>query len=167
MKQPRKNSKWWTVYILLRDHCMIYLLTYSSHEIKVDKWFTYKTYSSLVGIGRLWSRMYLMCDCLWRYPTPFEILLPLSVWRLVRHKRDAYLFQCRAGVLVFRLDLSPSPPSAAYMRQWIRSALVNIMACFIFGAKPLYRKMLVYGQLDPEEQTSSVCCLPFVQMEMS
>ena len=34
-----------------------------------------------------------------------------------------------------------SPPSAAYMRQWIRSALVKIMACHLFGAKPLSKLM--------------------------
>ena len=40
-----------------------------------------------------------------------------------------------------------SPPSAAYMRQWIRT-LVQIMACRLFGAKPLPEPMLVYCQLD-------------------
>ena len=30
------------------------------------------------------------------------------------------------------------PPSAAYMRQWIRSALVQTMACRLFGAKPFF-----------------------------
>ena len=34
-------------------------------------------------------------------------------------------------------DFNSSPPSAAYMRLWIRSALVQIMACHLFGAKPL------------------------------
>ena len=33
--------------------------------------------------------------------------------------------------------LKSSPPSAAYMRQWIGPALVQIMACHLFGAKPL------------------------------
>ena len=33
--------------------------------------------------------------------------------------------------------LNSSPPSAAYMRQWMGSALVQIMACRLFGAKPL------------------------------
>ena len=44
-----------------------------------------------------------------------------------------------------------SPPSAAYMRQWIRSALVQLTACRLFGAKPLPEQMLGYYQLDPEE----------------
>ena len=47
-----------------------------------------------------------------------------------------------------------SPPSVAYMRQWIRLVLVQIMACRLFGAKPLSKPMLFYCQLDPKEQTS-------------
>ena len=42
-----------------------------------------------------------------------------------------------------------SPPSAAYMRQWIGPALVQIMPCRLFGAKPLSKPMLDYCQLDP------------------
>ena len=40
--------------------------------------------------------------------------------------------------------LNSSPPSAAYMRQWIGSALVEVMACRLFGAKPLPQPMLTY-----------------------
>ena len=36
------------------------------------------------------------------------------------------------------------PPSAAYMRLWIGSALLQIMACRLFGAKPLFEPMLEY-----------------------
>ena len=32
--------------------------------------------------------------------------------------------------------VNSSPPSAAYTRQWIGSALVQTMACRLFGAKP-------------------------------
>ena len=46
------------------------------------------------------------------------------------------------------------PPSAAYMRQWIGSALVQIMACRLFGAKPLSESVLTYCQLGPLEQSS-------------
>ena len=52
-------------------------------------------------------------------------------------------------------NLNSSPPSAAYMRQWIGSALVQIMACRLFGAKPLSKPLLGYCQLNPQEQTSS------------
>ena len=44
--------------------------------------------------------------------------------------------------------------SATYMRQWIRSALVKIMAYRLVGTKPLSEPMLEYYQLDPKEQTS-------------
>ena len=44
--------------------------------------------------------------------------------------------------------------SVAYMRQSISSALVQIMACSLFGAKPLSMPMLGYCQMDPSEQTS-------------
>ena len=39
-----------------------------------------------------------------------------------------------------------SPPSAAYMCQWTRSALVQVRACRLFSAKPLPEPMLVYCQ---------------------
>ena len=42
-----------------------------------------------------------------------------------------------------------SPLSAAYMRPWTGSPLVQIMACRLFGTKPLSKPMLVYCQLDP------------------
>ena len=37
------------------------------------------------------------------------------------------------------------------MCQWIGSALVQIMACHLFGAKPLSKPMLCYSQLDSKE----------------
>ena len=43
--------------------------------------------------------------------------------------------------------------SAAYMRQWIGSAQIQIMACRLFGAKPLSKPMLGYHQMDPWQQT--------------
>ena len=45
-------------------------------------------------------------------------------------------------------------PSAAYMCQWTGSALVQIKACRLFGTKPLFKPMLGYFHLDPQEQTS-------------
>ena len=41
-----------------------------------------------------------------------------------------------------------SPPSAAYMRQWTGSSLVQVMACRLFGAAPLSEPILAYCQLD-------------------
>ena len=43
----------------------------------------------------------------------------------------------------------PPPPSATDMRQWIGSALIQIIACRLFSAKPLSKPMLSYCHLDP------------------
>ena len=56
--------------------------------------------------------------------------------------------------VLFFVQLVNSSPGAAYMRQWIWSALVQIMTCRLFGAKPLPKPMLCYCQLDPWKQTS-------------
>ena len=48
-----------------------------------------------------------------------------------------------------------SPYSAAYMRQWTGSALVQVMACRLYGTKPLPEPMLAYCQLDSWEQISA------------
>ena len=45
-----------------------------------------------------------------------------------------------------------SPPSATYLRQWTDSVLVQIMACRLFGAKPLSEPMLDYSQLNPRNK---------------
>ena len=50
-------------------------------------------------------------------------------------------------VIVSMEDVNSSPPSAAYMRQRIGLALVQIMACRLFGAKPLPEPMLAYCHL--------------------
>ena len=47
------------------------------------------------------------------------------------------------------LWVNSSPPRAVYMRQWIRSALIKIIAYHLSGAKPLSKPMLGYCQLDP------------------
>ena len=47
-----------------------------------------------------------------------------------------------------------SPPSATYMCQRTGPSLVQVMACRLFGAKPLPEPKLVYCQLDPWEQVS-------------
>ena len=50
--------------------------------------------------------------------------------------------------------VNSSPSSGAYMCLWIGSALVQIIAWRLFGAKPLSKSMLGYCELDPYEQTS-------------
>ena len=45
--------------------------------------------------------------------------------------------------------LNSSPPSVAFLRQWIGSALIQVMAWRLYGAKPSSKPMLDYYQLDP------------------
>ena len=47
------------------------------------------------------------------------------------------------------IEANSSPPNNAYMRQWIGSALVQIMACRLFGAKLLSKPLLGCYQLAP------------------
>ena len=42
--------------------------------------------------------------------------------------------------------INSSPPSATYMRQWIVSALVQKMACRLFGTKPLSKSVLSFSK---------------------
>ena len=49
--------------------------------------------------------------------------------------------------------LNSSPQSVVYMRHRIGSAIVRVMACRLFGTKPLPEPMLNYCQLDPYQQT--------------
>ena len=44
--------------------------------------------------------------------------------------------------------------SAAYMRRWIGTALLQVKACRLFDAKPSPERMLTYCRFDPREQTS-------------
>ena len=47
-------------------------------------------------------------------------------------------------ILRWLIWVNSSPPSAAYMCQWIGSTLVQKMVCRLFGAKPLSKPMLAY-----------------------
>ena len=57
-------------------------------------------------------------------------------------------------MIVHSVSFNSSHPSAAHIRQRIRPALVQVMACHLFGAKPLPKPMLIYCQFDSWEQIS-------------
>ena len=60
-----------------------------------------------------------------------------------------------ANIFRAQHDSTHIPPcSAAFMRQWTWSSLVPVMACRLFGAKPLPAPMLAYIQLDSREHNS-------------
>ena len=77
---------------------------------------------------------------IWEQEIPQPLIIEISLKNL---------FKCPKVQWV-----NSSPPSAAYMRQWTRSALVQVMACRMFGAKPAPEPMLVYCQLDSWQQIS-------------
>ena len=58
------------------------------------------------------------------------------------------------AILSLRIRVNSSPPSAAYIRQWIGSEMVQIMACRLFGTKPLSKPMLSCCWLGPWAPTS-------------
>ena len=68
--------------------------------------------------------------------------IPISIWvnDTVHHDNHSS-FLCLQCVAYFFYS---SPSSAAYMRQWTGSVLVQIMAWCLIGAKPLSKPMLVY-----------------------
>ena len=47
-------------------------------------------------------------------------------------------------------EINPLRPGDAYMRRWIESSLVHVMACRLRGAKPLPEPKSAY-QLDPNK----------------
>ena len=74
------------------------------------------------------------------YELHWVICMPHQQWvRLLNH------------VLI---SINSSPPSAAYMHQPSRSALVQVMTCCLFGTKPFPKPMLAYIPSDSWEHIS-------------
>ena len=96
-------------------------------------------------------------NSLFRY-IPLCFLTIDSRWCTGCSENDAYLPRLGTSTLLIGSIpswwVNSSPPSAAYMRWWTGSALVQVMACRLVGAKPSLKPMLVYCQLDHQEQTS-------------
>ena len=47
------------------------------------------------------------------------------------------------------LHPTPTPVTVVYMRRWTGLAVVQLMACRLFGNKLLPKPMLTYFQMDP------------------
>ena len=56
------------------------------------------------------------------------------------------------NILCYENWTHPPPPSAAYIRRWTGSALVQVMTCRLSGAKPWPEPILPHCQLDTWEQ---------------
>ena len=81
-----------------------------------------------------WMQPQLMFDC--------TTTASLFVNRGTQFKK-CYMSNKHSAIKLTHLPLA----GAAYMSQWIESAFVQIMACRIFGAKPLAKPMLGYRTL--------------------
>ena len=97
----------------------------------------YKTSPILTQIGRFRTIGRSQLSNLSDLPCVFNF--PFSRWQL--------LYDSCTDWFIYSL-FNSSPHSATYMCQWIKSALVQIMACRLFGAKPLSIQMLRFCQLD-------------------
>ena len=66
----------------------------------------------------------------------FELLMYLCTryLKMIHSNLSRQLNEVFIANMVLSTDDAPSPPSAAYMRQWTGSALIQIMACRLFGA---------------------------------
>ena len=94
---------------------------------------------------------------IWTYPC-FNIIAAQNLYKTQiifwYFETLRYLKKCQESQLI--------SPRCAYMCQWIRSALVQIMTCRLFGAKPLSKATPGYCQLVPKEQISVI----FVKIQM-
>ena len=62
-------------------------------------------------------------------------------------------FQCKPYRLTTYLEFDLGAPGYCLNMKWIGSALVQIMACRLFSAKPLPEPVLGYHQLGPYKET--------------
>ena len=72
-------------------------------------------------------------------------MLSFNIYWISLWTYNAFISRVHGALLKY--SINSSPPNAAHMRQWIASALVQIMACRLFGAKPLSKPMLGYCQI--------------------
>ena len=82
----------------------------------------------------------------------------LSAWFLKFRFRVYFSIACGYIYIYIYIRcwfIHSSPHSAAYMRQFIGSALVQIMGCHLFGTESLSEPMLSYCLMESQEQTSA------------
>ena len=100
-----------------------------------------------------------------------RILVKQSFMNMPRHQQPLYwcsywIFQLqRMNILsvlcAVQCSLTHLGPRNAYMRLWTIPPLVQIMACQLFGAKPLSKSIMAYCQLDLMEHISMKYYLKF------
>ena len=68
------------------------------------------------------------------------VFCEFKLWFMLCFSRSNAVYHKLYWTMLWRhlTVFNSSPPSVAYMHQWIVPALVQKMACCLFGAKPLY-----------------------------
>ena len=133
---------------------------------------SYTTVKQTVGfrdIGKLAARWYY---CSWWVCFLMEIVEDKQIaWleNLRNYFNFKFNFLWNYGVITNINTLNSSPPCAANMHQYIRWALVKIMACCRFGTKSLSKPMPFDCQYGPvtvivPASGHQVRCMPWVQM---
>ena len=92
----------------------------------------------------------------WLLPITTALCLMIYIYRQTSNIRPTKYQNLNISRLVLQLSLhnplkpgvKSSPLGVAYMRHWIGSALLQIMACRLFGTKPLSKPMLDYCWLN-------------------
>ena len=99
------------------------------------------------------------CLVLWVWISLFKLNIEANAWKVFL----LYTWYINLPMIYLLIStnnihevifLNSSRPTAAYKRRCTGSALVQILACRMFGGKPLPEPMLTYCQLDPWKQTS-------------
>ena len=145
-----KNFRDWSkLHWKCIDHVKIVWKIYGYHVIKTYWWVSERlqhlSSSVLVEILQSCTKPSIcMCWCVMvlifqnfirNYYAPETMFL--VVWLLITWESD-----------ISNPSVKSSPPGATYMHWWTGSALVQLMACHLFGAKPLPDPILTYCQLD-------------------
>ena len=134
-------TKWWKSELMLATSfgsLCPKVTNFGSQKFGYQIWFC----TRLITVNDVSGHLLQALSWVWRSLRPVDI--QASNLEGFRHWFD-HLVTIKA----FSQPFNSSTPSAAYIRQWIRSALVHIMACRLFSAKPLSKRMLGYCQLDP------------------
>ena len=112
-------------------------------EIALNCLFSTLTVNSLTRTELVWEILFHIWNTMHNYS------LKVKPWNKLKTIPMSNIIIITSQMTFKRNNsFNSSTPSAAYMRQWIVSALVQIIACRLFGATPLSEPILGYDQLD-------------------
>ena len=130
-----------------QDKMIVYLQTTFSNSISDMKIAAFHCSLFLCTKGPINSKSRLIQVMTWRQcdakPLP-ETFMIRAIDAYTRPTRPQCVSNRVSLLLPLLLFINSSPPSTAYMRQLTGSSLVQVMACRLFGAKPLSEPILEY-----------------------